>query len=112
MNDFRKVGFAVFLGLVLALFVGNVLAAPTFRSTDQNDRTMQLVLLNDSCKDEKVLKHIKHEWHAKLRAARLTWGGQEWSSCWIEIDGLIYSVDEAGAPLQAIPRRAFRDYST
>lgn len=107
----RRVGFAMFLGFVLALFVVAAHGAPTFRGQGDNG-PIALVLLDDPCKDAKVLSHIKQEWHSKLRAARLTWGGREWASCWLEMGGLVYSIDEEGAPLQAIPRRAFRDNST
>jgi len=114
------------LALVVVLIVGTIVlysgranAAPTFKGQGDNGPIV-LVLLQDACKDEKVLRHINQPFHAKLKAARLTWGGRQWSSCWIELEMMsngrmekfVFSVDEEGSPLQAIPRRAFRDHST
>jgi len=69
------------LALVVVLIVGTIVlysgranAAPTFRIMDGTNEIV-LVLLQDKCADERVLRHINQPFHAKLKAARLTWGG-------------------------------------
>ena len=72
-----------------------------------------LKLLETRCSDATVLKHLlsksRPELLDKFKDARLTWGGKEWASCWIEFDGMVYSMDEEGSPLQPIPREMFVD---
>lgn len=51
------------------------------------------------CTDKAVLEHINPEYHDKVQAATLTWtDGKDWSSCWVEEDGRVFSLDSAGQP--------------
>lgn len=103
--------------LLVALFIvmPAIFAAPTFRSTGNNGQPMSLTLLETKCSNAKVLAHIinriRPELIDQLKNATLYWEGKSWASCWVEVDGVVYSMDEEGAPLQPIPRSAFLDNS-
>jgi hypothetical protein len=97
--------------IVLVGLATNAYAAPVFKS-EHGGHPVVLKLLETPCKP-KVMAHIQRkirpEFHADMRAAKLTYGGADWDSCWIAVDGHVYSIDEEGAPLQPIPLRAFNE---
>lgn len=86
-----------------------------------------LRLSDAPCTNEKVLAALKakvpERFHARFKAAVLTWDGRQWHSCWVRIEVQeangeetphIWSIDEEGAPLDppnGIPLRLFRDDS-
>ena len=82
-------------------------AADVFNNGRSGDELVVLKLTQNPCTDQKVLAHLVPQYHAELRAAVLTYRGKQWSSCYIERGGYVHSIDEEGAPLQPIPRRAF-----
>lgn len=109
---------ALLVGVVLAfaLYSGRLhaepaLSGPIFRSFGQNGQPAALRIFEAPCSDPKVLQRIRPHHHQEFKAARLTWGGQDWASCWIELDGIVYSIDEEGSEFQPVPRRMFRDDS-
>lgn len=115
--ELRKLVGAVLLGLAsagLLLYAASAHAAPVFRGQSNDGKVMSLRLLNEPCA-EKVKMHLAVRVPAafmeKFKAARLTFGGRDWDSCWVEHDGYVFSIDEEGAPLQPIPRTAFREES-
>lgn len=119
----RRVGAILFFALALAMILVPlyVQAAPVFRNMGNDGQPVALRLLGTPCVSEKVLQHLKQEWHASFKAAELTYGGRKWESCWIEIDltdqqgrpfKSVFSVDEEGAPLNppyGIPKQLFRE---
>lgn len=88
-------------------------AAPVFKSTGNDDKPMSLRLLDKPCTNSKVLAAINEKARPELRArfkeAQLLYSGKMWASCWIEMNEIVYSIDEEGAPLQAIPRFLFQE---
>lgn len=73
-----------------------------------------LRLFNEPCTDPKVQTFVPvkvpPQLRDKLQAARLVWGGVVYQSCWVEIDRLVYSMDEKGDLLQPpLPKRLFKD---
>lgn len=104
------------LGLVFhPLLFSRAIAAPVFQAEGRNGQPAALRLLDAPCRDEKVLTHIalraKPELAAKFKAAVLSWGGALYASCWIEMDKVVYSIDEEGSFFQPVPRALFRDDS-
>lgn len=107
------VDLLVLIGFVAAVGVYScAYAAPVFRA-EGGGTSVVLRLLDKPCTDEKVLAHIgqqaKTEFRSKFKAAELTYNGTEWKSCWLLFDGDVYSIDEAGDPLQKIPYNKFKD---
>lgn len=100
---------AAWLLILAAFFYGLAHAVPTFKANTQDGGQMVLQLLEEPCTNEKVLQHIQPEHQFRFKAAKLKWGGADWASCWAEAGGTVFSIDEAGSPLQPIPRRLFRD---
>lgn len=111
---------ALFWILVIAgviCLVGQAKAALNYRAETPSG-TVGLRLSEAPCTYEKVLVHIKPEFHSMLKAAILTYGGRDWQACYIEMDmpgptgkveAMIFAVDEEGAPLQALPKSIFKD---
>lgn len=99
------------LGVILALAVRE--ARADVASSPTGD--VKLERHQAACDDADILAHVLRMGGAhvidKLKKATLTYGGREWRSCWVEIDGYVFSVDEEGAPLQKIPASAFKDKS-
>ena len=91
---------------IVALTIASAYAAPTFRGIGSNNRPMKLVLYQEPCSAE-VLFWIKPQLHDLFKRATLTWGGRDWKSCWIELDDIVYSIDEAGDVFQPIPADLF-----
>ena len=75
------------------------------------DRSVGLVRHEARCEHSKILAHLVAmgggQFLDKFKKATLTFGGREWESCWIEMDGFVISIDEEGAPLEPIPARLF-----
>lgn len=89
-------------------------AAPELVAVDRNDRPMKLTLLTGPCPESvrKWFDRIHPALHSGMRAAKLLYGGKVWDSCWIELQGHVFSIDEEGVPLQGgqgIPRAMFRE---
>lgn len=113
MKNHLRVVWAAFALLVASCTPAPALAAEIFKSVGTNGQPMSLTLKDTPCSDVVVLKHlagnVRPEFLDKFKNARLYWAGKEWASCWLELDGVVYSLDEEGTPLQPIPRSAFRD---
>ena len=119
----RFVGFLLWLACVVALgFIlavagyahgQTVVSSEVFRSQGSNGQPMVLRIFQTPCEDAAVLKHllprVLPEVLVKFKAARLTWEGKDWASCWIEVRGRVYSIDAEGSQFQPIPRSLFLD---
>ena len=115
--------WALIIGLVIGLvfYASKANAALNYRAQGSNGQVAGLRLSEAPCSYEKVLPHIKAEWHQKFKAAILTYGGRDWQSCYLEFETMnpetgrpevfIFSVDEEGVQFQPIPKRMFRDDS-
>ena len=113
MKNHMRVVWASF-ALLVALFIAvPTWAAPVFKGRASDGSQVALTLYETPCKHKEVLKYINENVQPSLRdkflEAKLFWQGKEWSSCWIVMGGIVYSVDEEGAPLQPIPMEAFRE---
>jgi hypothetical protein len=90
-------------------------AAPIFKAEGANGTPAALRLTAAPCTDAKVLEALREKVSpllaGKFRAAVLSWDGRIWASCWIDLGGVVYSIDEEGAPFQPIPLELFRDDS-
>ena len=116
MKNHLRVVWGSFALLVAAfIFLPMAAAAPTFKAQASNGRAMSLKLLETRCSDPAVLKHllaqVRPDLLDKFKDARLHYDGKDWASCWLALDGVVFSLDEEGAPLQPIPMDAFRDDS-
>lgn len=105
-----KLFWALVIGLALAAALYPVFArADEFRSPD---RSVALVRHDAQCDDADIVAHILRlgggDLVDRFKKATLTYGGRDWRSCWVELDGMVYSVDEEGSPLQALPVRMFK----
>ena len=67
--------------------------------------------LSTPCVNKKVLEHILPSHQANFKAGVLVFEGKEYASCWVEHNGMVFSVDEKGDLLQPLPAGAFRDDS-
>jgi hypothetical protein len=80
------------------------------------DGSVKYVRHDGQCEDADILKHLAQmgagERLSEFKRGTLTYGGREWRSCWIEVDEMVYSVDEEGSPLQALPARIFKQAGT
>ena len=108
-----KLFWAAVIGLALAAALYPALSrADEFRS---QDRSVALVRHDAKCDDADILAHILRlgggDLLQQFKKATLTYGGRDWRSCWIEVDGMVYSIDEEGSPLQPLPARLFRGAS-
>lgn len=101
--------FALFL--LGILFVGYAHSAEVFRSQRSDGSPVALRLSEKPCEDARVIAHLREALldDRRFKAATLTYGGRDWASCWAEIRGAVVSIDEAGSPLQPVPRARFRD---
>lgn len=100
-------------------------AALSYRAQGGNGQVSALRLSEAPCTNEKVKAHVSArvpaQYHARFKAAVLTWGGADWHSCWTKIElvdqngqehEMVWSIDEEGAPFNppyGIPLRLFRD---
>ena len=108
--------WALIIGFVLVLAVGFAYAGLRFEALGSDNRPIVLRLFITPCSNKMVLLHLRtrivdSSYIAKFKSAVLTWRGKDWASCWIEVGGLIYSIDEEGAPLEPIPFGFFRNDS-
>jgi hypothetical protein len=107
--------FIVFV--ILGGFAVSSSAQPTaslvFRAQGNTGQPIALRLYDRPCEDAEVLKHlltrVTPDFLAKFKAAKLTWEGKEWASCWILRGGMVYSIDSTGEKLQPLPMAVFRD---
>lgn len=111
---------AIGLAMGFVMYAAKANAALNYRAQGTNGQIAGLRLSDAPCSYEKVLRHIKEQFHHRFKAAILTWGGRDWQSCYIEIEQpnqqgepetVIFSVDEEGAPFAPIPKRFFREDS-
>lgn len=110
----RRVGFAIFLGIVLGVLMlplHGAQAAEVFRNTDDKGGPAVLTLHKEPCSSADVLKHITAPFRPLFRRATLFYWGRDWASCWYDHEGLVISVEEQGAQFQPLPRRAFKEES-
>lgn len=88
-------------------------AAEVFKADMQNGQKMSLTLKETQCSDADVLKHllarVRPELLNQFKDATLRWEGKDWASCWIDVQGMVYSMDAEGSPLQPLPREMFRE---
>jgi hypothetical protein len=102
---------------ILAVFMVSAIAQPVllFHGRDNAGGLVVLRLMHSQCSNESVLAHLRRyanrDDFVQFKDARLTWGGRDWASCWIERDGMIYSMDEEGAPLTPVHKSGFLDRS-
>ena len=115
MKHHLKVVWGSFALLVALLVVVPVACAAEVFRANMEKGPMSLKLLEARCSDAAVLKHlmqrVRPDLLDKFKDARLHWEGKDWASCWIELDGMVYSMDAEGAPLQPIPRALFKEDS-
>ena len=86
-------------------------AAPKFESIGADGHPAVLELHEKPCTDKKVVEQLRSKVLdvRRFKAAVLTYGGKQWASCWTELRNEALSIDEEGAPFQAVPRRLFKD---
>ena len=109
----RLICWALAVALILAaiIFVTLAHSALVFRAIGDDGRPVALRLLITPC-GEKVkaqLFRVREQFWPKFKAAVLTWEGRQWESCWVEVNGIVHSIDEEGAFFQPVPFRMFRD---
>ncbi len=97
------------IALVGALWAGKVYADD---SVGTHDGSVKYVRHEAQCDDADILAVLLRmgagDFLATFKKGTLTYGGREWRSCWTEIDGTVYSVDEEGVPFEPIPARSFK----
>lgn len=101
----------VSLGAGALAYCARAAAAPKFEAIGQDGHPAELELLETPCTNKKVVAQLRSKALdvRRFKAAVLTFGGKTWASCWIELQQLVFSIDEEGAPFQAVPRRLFKD---
>lgn len=116
---FMRIVWTVWM-LMIAIGILGVMAwtieansAEVFKSDMRDGGKMSLTLKETQCSDADVLKHllerVRPEFLSQFKDATLNWGGKDWASCWIDVQGVVYSMDAEGAPLQPLPREMFRE---
>lgn len=112
-NHMRVVWLSFAFAVALFIVAPMAMSAPTFKYTPRSGHEIVLRLLDSRCSNAAVLKHllvrVPPDYLDRFKDARLRYEGKDWASCWFELDGMVYSIDEEGAPLQPIPRDLFRD---
>lgn len=132
-RELRKiVGIVMLVGLAIGLFLGmggwafateasEPKAEPSlvFRAMHEDGSPVVLrIFITRPCTDDRVLMRLVHEVKVPrhivpfFKAATLTWQGRDWASCWIQMQGRVVSIDEEGAPFQAVPMGSMRDEGT
>ena len=105
---------AAFIGLPTA-FAQTTEESEVFRAEGKNGHPAALRIFQSPCEDAQVLAHLIRRGAAEMvqgfKKAVLTWDGKDWSSCWIEVDGIVFSLDEENSPFQPVPRAMFKDDS-
>lgn len=102
--------WGVIIGLIIAaLFYSARLHADEARAADGS---VAYVRHDAPCDDADINAHIIRlgagQMLSQFKKGTLTYGGRDWRSCWIEVQEFVYSVDEEGAPFEAIPARIFK----
>ena len=64
-----------------------------------------LRLLDKPCESKKVLAFIHEQYHSKFRAAKLTYDGKQYDSCWLESGGGYALHRRGGRSPSADPQR-------
>lgn len=85
-------------------------------SFDGSSGPAKLTLKEEPCDNGDVLMHLaavlKGDLIAQFKNSVLNWEGKDWASCWVEIDGAVFSVDSEGvrlnAPYGGIPKSEFQ----
>lgn len=97
--------------IYLTCWPAAVFAHPTLTASNGDS----LILYEAKCEDQAILAYIVANGAGKyldqFKQATLLFGGVTLKSCWLEHEGLVYSIDETGDKLQPIPRSAFKDSS-
>lgn len=65
--------------------------------------------LKEPCTDARILPHITESARPNFKAGILQHNGKFYASCWVEFNGMVFSVDEKGDLLQPLPAGQFRD---
>jgi hypothetical protein len=115
-NQRRQIRSWVFIAaaalgvLALSFFAGRATAAEVFKAENEQGPVV-LRLSKEPCTDKKMLDVLYERIldDRRFKAAVLTYGGKDWKSCWVEVDGAVLSIDEEGAPFQPVPRQMFRE---
>lgn len=110
----RKLGIAALLMLLFVVVMSTqALAAPMFRGMGTNGKPASLTLHDEVCAHPKIApliaEKVKPEYAQGWRRAVLYWDDRDWESCWKEINKIVYSIDEEGAPFRPVPRMMFRE---
>ena|SRR3990167_1260323 len=97
--------------LYLAFWPSKAQAAEVFRDKDDRGGPAVLKLSDKPCTNAKVRAHLFDKLldDRRFKAATLFYWGREWAACWVDRNGIVHSMDEQGAPLQPVPRTAFKD---
>jgi hypothetical protein len=107
MVTLQKLPKWVWIFAIIVCFPSMLLADEFFTK----DRSVGLVRHDARCEHSKILAHLVAMGAGQLlehfKKATLTYGGRDWESCWIELDGFVMSVDEEGVPLEPIPSNRF-----
>ena len=109
---------AIFYAVIVAvlifgplIYLAQAQAAEVFRDKDDRGGPAVLKLSDKPCTNAKVRAHLFDKLldDRRFKAATLFYWGREWAACWVDRNGIVHSMDEQGAPLQPVPRTAFKD---
>jgi len=107
VKEAKQVLLVVALFALLALGF-SVFASEVFTAKDGKE-SVTLRLYDKPCTNPKVVALVQPSRLPLLKAATLTWtDGKDYASCWVDLNGTVYSIDEGGDPLQPIPRELFK----
>ena len=102
--------------LIVTLLFGcpsNAYSAPVFKAEGVNGKPASLRLFETPCTSPKVVNQlnsmVKPQLIAMFKRASLLWDGKTWESCWLDLDGVVFSIDEEGSQFQPVPRVLFRE---
>ena len=106
----KNISVLILAALVLMLAT-DAYSVPAFRARSSQGEIV-LRLLDAKCSNEKVMAHIKTkvraEYQNEFRDGKLSWhDGKDYATCWIAMDGVVFSIDEEGSPLNPVPYRSF-----
>lgn len=107
----RKILFGLLLLLAVSAAEAQEFRA-LFKSRSPSGSELVLRRTQASCTNQQVRAAlalaVSPELLRQFKRSILTWEGRDWESCWIERDGYVYSMDEAGELLQPVPEGLFR----
>jgi hypothetical protein len=95
-----------------ALYSPQALAPLAFEATGRTGYPIKLVLHEEPCTNPKVTVFLTKRLQELAKRSVLTWEEKDWASCWIEANGTVHSIDEAGDAFQPIPKYLFRELGT